>query len=617
MPYHHGVETVVLDKGPRAVREVRTAAIMLTGTAPIGAVNELTLVRSVADAAQFGKQLYGYTIPQALADIFKQGNALVAVCNVKTNDHNEAAPRIAVVDEVVTITGQATNVVTAETVTLVGGEGQTALPLFDFTGLLVTNSSGSTSYVKDTDFSIDLYGNIERIGTTIGATDTIKVTYMAFEGGTGSLDFGISGATSTVVLTNSAGSTTYIQGVDYTVNTNGAITSIALRDGSYKADYNHYESHTVTDMKFSLTYPPAHGGMLFIMSADKTVNYVKDTDYTIDVYGNVKVILGGDISEGDILQVNYEYFNPSLVTASEIVGEVTVDDVRSGMETIAECYTRFGFKPKLIIAPRWTTNSLVSAKMLLDAEEYRCIALFDSTTAWTVNDAIDGRGSLSSSNFATGSKRAYLLYPGVKITNGDTGAEETRPASPSVAGLIAKNDDKKGFWVSPSNKEMLGINGLETQVTWDFQKKNTQANALNEVGVTTLGKPYGSGFRLWGNRSAAYPTVTTPDNFICVQRTADILHESVEQAMLPFIDQPIEPPLIASIVQTVNDYINSLIQRGALIGGECLYDPAKNPAAQLGAGILVLDIRFMPPTPAENIRFESFIDQSYLSTLTA
>jgi hypothetical protein len=79
-------------------------------------------------------------------------------------------------------------------------------------------------------------------------------------------------------------------------------------------------------------------------------------------------------------------------------------------------------------------------------------------------------------------------------------------------------------------------------------------------------------------------------------------------AMLPFIDRPINQGTIDSIRETVNAFIRTLIQRGALIDGKCIYNKDKNPPTQLALGQLVFDIEFLPPTPAERITFESFID---------
>ena len=95
----------------------------------------------------------------------------------------------------------------------------------------------------------------------------------------------------------------------------------------------------------------------------------------------------------------------------------------------------------------------------------------------------------------------------------------------------------------------------------------------------------------------------------------DIIEESVELAMLQFIDQPISNALIAAILACVNSFIRQLIQRGALVAGAASFDPAENPPTQIAAGQLVFDIDVMPPPPAERLTFQTFIDISLLQQL--
>lgn len=62
-------------------------------------------------------------------------------------------------------------------------------------------------------------------------------------------------------------------------------------------------------------------------------------------------------------------------------------------------------------------------------------------------------------------------------------------------------------------------------------------------------------------------------------------------------------PLIDSICETVNQFIRTLIGRGALIDCKCTFNADKNPATEIANGHLTFDIEFMPPTPAERITF--------------
>jgi phage tail sheath protein FI len=62
---------------------VRASVIGLVGIAPKGPLQSLTVVNGEVSAAQFGQQVHGFSIPQALDAIFKQGRGTtVVVLNV-------------------------------------------------------------------------------------------------------------------------------------------------------------------------------------------------------------------------------------------------------------------------------------------------------------------------------------------------------------------------------------------------------------------------------------------------------------------------------------------------------------------------------------------------------
>ncbi|MGE0156708.1 MAG: phage tail sheath subtilisin-like domain-containing protein [Geobacter sp.] len=353
-----------------------------------------------------------------------------------------------------------------------------------------------------------------------------------------------------------------------------------------------------------------------VKSGDGLTTYSSSTDYTVDAAnGVVTRLTTGVIPAGSALKIDYSYLDPAKVLASDIIGAVDVDGNRSGLKALIGTYNLFGYVAKMVIAPGFCTQEAVSTEMIAVAEQLRAMALIDAPIGTTVSEAITGRGPTGTINFETSSKRAILCFPHVKRYDTATDTEVLEPLSQRLAGVIAAKDVEKGYWWSPSNTEIKGITGSEITITALINDSTTEANALNEAGICTLFNSFGTGIRAWGNRSAAFPTNTSPENFINVQRTADILHESIEYAMLQFIDRPINQALIDSIRESVNGFIRTLIMRGALIDGKCVYDVAKNPVTEIAAGHLTFDIEFMPPTPAERISFESFINVELLKAL--
>ncbi|MFJ7107433.1 hypothetical protein ACIQU2_07435 [Pseudomonas sp. NPDC098740] len=76
-----------------------------------------------------------------------------------------------------------------------------------------------------------------------------------------------------------------------------------------------------------------------------------------------------------------------------------------------------------------------------------------------------------------------------------------------------------GYLWPSSNQPLLGVIGLERPLTARIDDATSEVNLLNENGITTVFNSYGTGLRLWGNRTAAWPSVTHMRNFENVRRT--------------------------------------------------------------------------------------------------
>jgi len=371
------------------------------------------------------------------------------------------------------------------------------------------------------------------------------------------------------------------------------------------------EVHVITDGVTKLTYAPYDRTAAVVKNSAGTVTYTYGTDYTLDEYGNLRAI--ATITEGQTIKVTYTRLTPATVTNSQFIGD-NVSGVRTGMFLFELAYNTFGFRPKIFIAPWYSTVQAIANELTAAAEAYRAIALLDGVADWIPSEAIADRG-LGGDTFATQDDRAYLVYPQVQAYDPYSDEDEVRPASMFVAGLIAANDRKNGYWFSPSNKQIKGITGVERVIQWGLNDATCEANLLNEAGITTIVAGFGTGNLLWGNRSAAYPSVTTPINFISTRRVSDVLTESLELSLLQFVDKPLNAAVIDAVKESCNAFIRTLIQRGALVDGRCEYLPESNSAAELAAGHVTFDISFMPPSPAERITLNTFIDVNLLRAI--
>lgn len=306
--------------------------------------------------------------------------------------------------------------------------------------------------------------------------------------------------------------------------------------------------------------------------------------------------------------------DPTKVLPSDIIGTYNpTTGKRTGLKIVEELYSIFGFTAKIILAPVYCESPAVMTEMIAVAENNRAIALIDAPAGLTVQQVINARGQGGQLN--TSSYRAVICYPHLKVWDTATNSERLEPMSQRLAGVIAKTDHDDGYWFSPSNREMLGIIGMERPITAGINNPNSEANILNENGILTVFNSFGTGYRVWGNRSAAWPSKTDPKNFISVRRTADIIAESIEYSTMQWLDKPISV-VIDGVLAQVNAFIRTLIGRGALVDGKCYFLKDKNPPDQLANGHLTFSYEIMPPTPAERITFEQVINIELLKKLT-
>ena len=233
-----------------------------------------------------------------------------------------------------------------------------------------------------------------------------------------------------VVVTNDAGTVTYAVTTDYTVSADGTITRVpsgSIGSGDdILVDYTHLPNFTVTDMKFTLTNPPYKSATPVLYSADGQTTYTASTDYSIDEYGRVTVVLGGAITNGQTVLAEYEVFDG--LAASDIIGTASP---RTGLYVYEEAFANFGYNPTIFISPDYDTVSGVWAALEAAANQYDAITIWDGPAGQTHAQIIAARGAAATGNFNVNSERVYLVHPRVGVYDAFSDGTEIRPASPT------------------------------------------------------------------------------------------------------------------------------------------------------------------------------------------
>ena len=297
-------------------------------------------------------------------------------------------------------------------------------------------------------------------------------------------------------------------------------------------------------------------------------------------------------------------------TRTNVIGGVDPDTgAYTGVQAFLAAETAVGVAPRILIAPGFTSerpeNTEIPGRFLANPVVSELLGIADRLRAVIIADGPDSNDAAAQAYAGDfGSKRVYLVDPGVKVLKG--GEFVSEPASARVAGIIAKSDAERGFWWSPSNREMYGIVGTTRSIDFALGDANARANLLNEAKITTIIRQ--AGFRLWGNRTLAMDPKWA---FLSVVRTADMINESLLRAHLWAVDRNITKTYLEDVTEGVNAYLRHLTAIGAILGGKCWADPDLNTPLQLAAGKVYFDFDFTPPTPAEHVTFRSRLVNDY------
>lgn len=316
-------------------------------------------------------------------------------------------------------------------------------------------------------------------------------------------------------------------------------------------------------------------------------------DSIFDQAGAVVVVVRVDEGETD------------AETLANVLGGVDANTGEyQGVHAFKAAESVLGFAPRILIAPGFTHTRADNAANAVVAE---LVGIAESLNAVIM---ADGPGTNDAAAIAYagdfGSKRIYLVDPPV-LKTGTDGVMGVAWASPCAAGALAKSDAERGWWWSPSNQVINGIQGTSRAIDFKLGDANSRANMLNEKNVATIIRQ--DGFRLWGNRTLSDDPKWA---FLCVVRTADIIADSLTAAHLWAVDRGITKNYVTDVIEGVNSYLRYLTNIGAILGGECWADKDLNTPDQIAQGKIYFDFDFTPVYPAEHVTFRRHLVSDYI-----
>ncbi|MCE9730658.1 phage tail sheath protein [Pectobacterium sp. IFB5596] len=291
-------------------------------------------------------------------------------------------------------------------------------------------------------------------------------------------------------------------------------------------------------------------------------------------------------------------------TISNVIGGSDENGKYTGMKALLDAMSVTGVKPRILGAPG--LDSLPVATAL--ASVCQSLRAFGYVSAWgckTLSDAINYRENFSQ-------RELMVIWPDFIAWDTTANASTTAYATARALGLRAKIDQETGWHKTLSNVGVNGVTGISASVYWDLQAPGTDADLLNQAGVTTLVRK--DGFRFWGNRTCSDDPLFLFENYT---RTAQVLADTMAEAHMWAVDKPVTPTLIKDIIEGIKAKFRELKSGGYIIDADCWFDETANDKDTLKAGKLYIDYDYTPVPPLENLTLRQRITDKYLVNLAA
>ena len=320
-------------------------------------------------------------------------------------------------------------------------------------------------------------------------------------------------------------------------------------------------------------------------------------------WGSDEDALWGTLHAGSLRPALHRFFENGGVSAVAVrVADARIDGVRAGLEALERVDV-----VNLLMLPAESAEDAEAREIVAEAaafcERRRAMLLVDPPASWTSAAAVQA-AMTEGANAAVGtaSPNAVLYLPRLRQSDPTQGGPSIVSAAAAVAGVIARTDAEQGVWSAPAGTDAVlrGVDGLE------FELGPRDAEALNELGISTLRRFPGRPPVVWGARTLAGADAAASEwKYVPVRRMALFLEESIERGLQWTAFEPNDEPLWREVRESVGVFLHGLFRAGAFHGNapdrayfvKC--DRETVTEHDLDSGELAVLVGFAPIRPAE------------------
>ena len=340
---------------------------------------------------------------------------------------------------------------------------------------------------------------------------------------------------------------------------------------------------------------------------------ISEGEYSVSYEGDrVKIVITKSGFSQQTINVTYKEIE---VTEENLTSEM----FKESLNAIDYCELLTGYIPNILAAPSFSERKDFHTEMInkvdkLISEKWRFICCSDIPSD-SNSDTIDKAITWKKTNGYT-SKYDKVCYPMVSYNN------KKYHLSTIASFTMQATDIENGNTphISPSNKE-INADGVILKDGTNVFIFESDANKLNQSGITTV-NIIRRRLRLWGQHMANYnfeelDSISYEDRSDAGVRMMNYILNYLQYEFIDNIDTPFSRKDIDSIITSVQQWLNSLVNENKLLYATVSFNNSDNATEDIVNGDFVFSVGNTLVPNAKSITFKVNYSKEGLSLLTA
>ncbi len=356
---------------------------------------------------------------------------------------------------------------------------------------------------------------------------------------------------------------------------------------------------------------------------------VEGTDYNMSYNFTTKKLVISSVDSTDKLagDISASYFEVDATAVSEedIIGDVTSNGVYTGLQAGALLYPLMNVVPNLLLIPGWSEKPNVYEAMMEFSQQINghwYAFPFADIPLTSSGSAVDTRAKAIAWAAANGYDSMYgkTFWPQAKTTDGKIfhtatlAMVETLRTDMSHDGIPMETCSNKSI---PVAAQYFGASS--TNQGFD----QNSANELNAAGITTL-VAWGGEYVIWGPHTSAFEAgedgnlkngIDPMAIFDTNVRMQEYILNRFQEKWGSTVDEPMDKNMKDTILEEEQQYLDSLVAIGALIGSPTVeFLETENSTTNLMNGNFKWNFKDTPTPPAKCLTAEVAYTDAGFST---